>query len=218
MLGRILDLRPEIEAARVSGGDRSAIEDTAPLGIGHYDHPTCACTPGRVTRNRDASASGPGCWRLTRWRNLPGNDANTTLQGVVVANYLGFEFRDQSHEASLSGRMGLKGGVSDNAGSSGAPLWLADDHRNGNARAEARCFPQAPLDGVAVKRTGPGVGYRDASLYFAAHGICVGARRGRGGHVDSIDSADRPRAVNRRGLPGHNHRHSSAGLGRNSYR
>ena len=149
---------------------------------------------------------------------MPGNGANTTLQDVVVANYLGFEFRDQSHEASLSGQMGLKGGVSDNAGSSGAPLWLADGHRNGNARAAARCFPQAPSDGVAVNRTGPGVGYRDASLSFAAHGSGVGARREHGGHADSIDSADRPHVENRRGPPGHNHRHSSAGLGRNSYR
>lgn len=149
---------------------------------------------------------------------MPGNGANTTLQGVVVANYLGFEFMDQNHEASLFGRMGLKGGVSDNAGSSGAPLWLADDHRNGNARAATRRFPRAPSDGVAVKRTGPGVGYLDASLSFASHGSGVGARRGRGGHADSIDSADQPHVVNRPELPGHNPLNSSAGLGRNNYR
>jgi hypothetical protein len=122
MLGRILNLRPEIEAARMRGCDRSAIADSALLGIRHNDQPTCASKPGKATRKRDASASGQGCWRLTQWRNVPGNGSNTTLQGVVVASYLGIRFRDQSHEASLFCQMGLKGGVSDDAGSSGAPL------------------------------------------------------------------------------------------------
>ena len=166
MLGRILNLRPEIEAARMRGCDRSAIADSALLGIRHNDQPTCASKPGKATRKRDASASGQGCWRLTQWRNVPGNRANTPLQDEVVANDLGCEFRDQSHEASLCGRMGLKGCVSDSAGSSGAPLWLADGHRNDNDKVLPRCLPRAPSDGVAVKRMGPGVGYGDASLSF----------------------------------------------------
>ena len=200
------------------GGDRSAIEDCDPLGIGRHDQPTCACKPGKATRIGDASASGPGFWRLTQWRNVPGNRANTPLQDEVVANDLGCEFRDQSHEASLCGRMGLKGGVSDSAGSSGAPLWLADGHRNDNDKVLPRCLPRAPSDGVAVKRMGPGVGYGDASLSFFALGNDAGARHGHGGHDDSIDSADPPHAVMRPEPLENNPLNSIAGLGHNNYR
>ena len=119
---------------------------------------------------------------------------------------------------SLSCLFKVKVGESDGAASPGAPVGLAAGHINGSAGAAARRFPLVSSDGEAVQQLWPGVGNRDASLSFSEHGSGAGARHGRGGHADLLDSACRPRAGNRRGPPGHIRRSSSDGRGHNGCR
>src|SRR3972149_501 len=144
---------------------------------------------------------------------LPGNGADGPFLDVVVAQDLGFDFSAQGHGAVLSGRIE---GDDEPVGAKMPyePIALAADGKNGSATAATMRFLHTTLGSPAVEQVSPGVGNPDASLSRGQSGNAAGARRGRGDHGRSPDSAARLHVRNGHAPVPNTPRRSSADHGR----